>query len=41
VTTNNVLTVIFLPIIFMITPVSSRLWNPKGRVSCHSIDEGI
>jgi len=22
-------------------PVSSRLWNPKGRLSCHSIDDGI
>ena len=25
----------------MIIPVSSRLWNPSGRVSCHSIDDGM
>ena len=25
----------------IITPVSSRLWKPRGRVSCHSIDDGI
>jgi hypothetical protein len=25
----------------MITPVSSRLWNPRGNSLCHSIDDGI
>jgi len=25
----------------MITPVSSKLWKPSGRLSCHSIDDGM
>jgi len=25
----------------IITPVSSRLWNPSGRELCHSIDDGM
>jgi hypothetical protein len=25
----------------MIIPDSSRLWNPRGRSLCHSIDDGI
>ena len=25
----------------MIAPVSSRLWNPRGKLFCHSIDEGM
>ena len=24
-----------------IIPVSSRLWNPRGRISCHSMDVGM